>query len=59
LKGAVMGATAVPTATQTAQVRELRAALPRVVDDANAAGRRVPELVRDLLSAGVIFTPVK
>jgi photosystem II stability/assembly factor-like uncharacterized protein len=58
-KGAVMGATGVPTATQTAQIRELRAALPRVVDEANAAGRRVPELVRDLLSAGVIFTPVK
>ena len=40
-------------------MRELRAALPRVVEDANAAGRRVPELVRDLLAAGVIFTPVK
>jgi uncharacterized phage infection (PIP) family protein YhgE len=59
LKGAIMGSTSVPTTTQTAQIRELRAALPRVVDDANAAGRRVPELVRELLAAGVIFTPVK
>ena len=59
LKGAVMGSTSAPTTTQTAQMRELRAALPRVVDDANAAGRKVPELVRELLAAGVIFTPVK
>jgi photosystem II stability/assembly factor-like uncharacterized protein len=59
LKGAIMGSTSVPTTTQTAQIRELRTALPRVVDDANAAGRRVPELVRELLAAGVIFTPVK
>ena len=59
LKGAVLGSTTAPTTTQTAQIREVRAALPKVVEDANAAGRRVPELVRDLLSAGVIFTPAK
>jgi hypothetical protein len=59
LKNAVMGSTSAPTATQTAQIREVRTALPRLVDEATAAGRRVPELVRDLLAAGVIFTPVK
>ena len=54
-----MGSTSAPTTTQTALIREVRAALPKVVEDANAAGRRVPELVRDLLSAGAIFTPAK
>ncbi len=59
VKGAVMGSTSVPTTTQVAQVRELRAALPKVVEDAEAAGKRVPGLVRDLIGAGVIFTPAK
>lgn len=59
LKGAIMGATAVPTVTQTAQIREVRAALPKVVEDAGAAGKKLPGLVRDLIGAGVIFTPVK
>ncbi|MFN7976630.1 MAG: hypothetical protein U0P30_00750 [Vicinamibacterales bacterium] len=59
LKGAIMGSTAVPTATQTAQIREVRSALPKVIDDAEAAGKKMPGLVRDLIGAGVIFTPVK
>lgn len=59
LKGAIMGSTSAPTATQTAQIREVRAALPKVIEDAEAAGKRVPGLVRDLIGAGVIFTPVK
>lgn len=59
LKGAIMGSTGVPTATQTAQIREVRSALPKVVDDAEAAGKKMPGLVRDLIGAGVIFTPVK
>lgn len=59
LKGAIMGSTSVPTNTQAAQIREVRAALPKVVDDAGAAGRKMPGLVRDLVSAGVIFTPAK
>ncbi len=59
LKGAIMGSTAVPTATQTAQVREVRSALPKVIEDAGAAGKKMPGLVRDLIGAGVIFTPVK
>ena len=59
LKNAIMGSTAVPTTTQVAQVRELRAALPKVVDDAESAGKKMPGLVRDLIGAGVIFTPVK
>ena len=59
LKGAIMGSTSVPTTTQTAQVREVRAALPKVLEDAEAAGKKMPGLVRDLIGAGVIFTPVK
>lgn len=59
LKGAIMGSTAVPTVTQTAQIREVRAALPKLVEDAGAAGKKLPGLVRDLIGAGVIFTPVK
>ena len=59
LKGAIMGSTSVPTTTQMAQIREVRAALPKVIEDATAAGRKMPALVRDLIGAGVIFTPVK
>ena len=59
LKGAIMGSTSVPTTTQMAMIREVRAALPKVIEDANAAGRKMPALVRDLIGAGVIFTPVK
>lgn len=59
LKGAIMGSTSLPTTTQSAQIREVRAALPKVLDDAAAAGKRMPGLVRDLVGAGVIFTPAK
>jgi hypothetical protein len=59
LKGAIMGSTSVPTTTQMAMIREVRAALPKVIEDANAAGRKMPALVRDLIGAGVVFTPVK
>jgi hypothetical protein len=59
LKGGIMGSTSVPTATQTAQIREVRAAMPKLIEDAEAAGKRVPGLVRELLAAGVIFTPAK
>lgn len=54
-----MGSTSTPTATQTAMVREVRAALPKVIQDAEAAGKKMPGLVRDLIGAGVIFTPAK
>ena len=59
LKGAIMGSTSVPTTTQMAMIREVRSALPKVIEDANAAGRKMPALVRDLIGAGVVFTPVK
>lgn len=59
LKGAIMGSTSVPTTTQTAQIRDVRAALPKVIEEAEAAGKRMPGLVRDLVAAGVIFTPAK
>jgi photosystem II stability/assembly factor-like uncharacterized protein len=59
LKGAIMGSTSVPTTTQMAMIREVRVALPKVIEDASAAGRKMPALVRDLIGAGVVFTPVK
>lgn len=59
LKGAIMGSTSTPTTTQVAQIREVRAALPKVLEDAEAAGKKMPGLVRDLIGAGVIFTPAK
>jgi hypothetical protein len=32
LKGAIMGSTALPTTTQMMQIREVKAALPQVID---------------------------
>jgi len=37
LKGAIMGSTSLPTNTQLMQIREVKAALPQVIDQANAA----------------------
>jgi photosystem II stability/assembly factor-like uncharacterized protein len=59
IKGGIMGSTSAPTSTQTAMIREVRAALPKVIEDAEAAGKRVPGIARDLINAGVIFTPAK
>jgi hypothetical protein len=59
LKGAVMNVTATPTTTQIVQIREVRGLLPKLTTDANAAAAKVPGLVRDLVGAGVIFSPAK
>jgi photosystem II stability/assembly factor-like uncharacterized protein len=59
IKGQIMASTAQPTNTQMMQVREVRAALPGLIDQANAAVAKVPALVKDLIGAGAIFPAIK
>ena len=59
LKGSVMAATAVPTNTQMMQIREARAALPGLIDQANTAVAKLPGLIKDLIGNGAMFPPVK
>ena len=59
VKGQIMASTATPTNTQMMQVREIRAALPGLIDQANAVVEKVPGLVKDLVGSGTIFPPVK
>jgi hypothetical protein len=54
-----MASTATPTNTQMMLVREVRAALPGLIDQANAAVEKVPGLVKDLVGSGTIFPPLK
>ncbi len=59
LKGQIMNSTALPTNTQMMQVREVRAALPGLIDQANATVAKVPALVKELIGSGVIFPAIK
>ena len=59
LKGGVMSATALPTNTQLMQIREVKAALPGLIDQANTAVAKVPGLVKDMVGAGALFPAVK
>ncbi|HEX6161873.1 MAG TPA: hypothetical protein VFZ31_00810, partial [Vicinamibacterales bacterium] len=59
LKGQVMASTAQPTNTQMMQIREARAALPGLIDQANAVVAKVPALVKDLIGNGAIFPAIK
>jgi hypothetical protein len=59
IKGQIMGSTAAPTNTQMMQVRELRAAMPGLIDQANAVVAKVPALVRELVGNGAIFPAIK
>jgi len=59
LKNAIMGSTAVPTTTQLMQIREARAAMPLVIDQANAAIGKLPGLVKELVGAGAVFPALK
>lgn len=59
LKGAIIGSTAVPTTTQLMQIREVKAALPIVIDQANAVAAKMPGLVKELIGAGAIFPALK
>ena len=59
LKGAIMGSTSLPTTTQLMQIREVKVALPLVIDQANAAVGKVSGLVKDLVGSGVLFPALK
>lgn len=59
MKGQIMGSTAVPTNTQMMQVREVRAALPGLIDQANAVVAKVPGLVKNLVGTGSMFPALK
>ena len=59
LKNAIMGSTSLPTNTQLMQIREAKAALPLVIDQANAAAGKMPGLVKEMLGAGAIFPALK
>ena len=59
IKGQIMQSTATPTSTQMMQVREMRAALPGLIDQANAVVAKVPALVKDLIGNGGIFPAIK
>jgi hypothetical protein len=59
MKGQVMASTAMPTNTQMMQIREMRAALPGLIDQANAAVEKVPGLIKDLVGSGTIFPAIK
>jgi hypothetical protein len=57
LKGGIMAATAVPTVVQMRQYKELQGALPKLEANAKAAAAKVAPLAKDLMNAGVLFTP--
>ncbi len=59
LKGAIIGSTSVPTNTQLQQIREVKAALPVVIEQANAVAAKLPGLVKEMLGAGAIFPALK
>ncbi len=59
LKNGVMSATMLPTNTQLMQIRETTAALPGLIDQANAVVAKVPGLVKDMVGAGALFPAIK
>jgi len=59
LKGQIMSSTSLPTNTQMMQVREVKAALPGLIDQANAVVTKVPALVKDLIGSGSMFPAIK
>ena len=54
-----MASTSLPTTTQLMQIREVKAALPIVIDQANAAVAKVPALAKELLGSGALFPALK
>jgi photosystem II stability/assembly factor-like uncharacterized protein len=59
VKGAIMGSTSLPTDVQIRQLKELQAALPKLAADSQAAAGRVPALAKNLVSANLLFAPLK
>ena len=52
LKGQLMSATALPTATQMRRIETLRVDLPKAIADANAVLARVGEIRRSVAAGG-------
>jgi hypothetical protein len=59
LKGQVMSSTALPTNTQLMQIREAKAAMPGLIDQANAAVAKLPGVVKDMVGGGALFPVIK
>src|SRR5688500_8427119 len=59
MKGQVMASTALPTNTQLMLIREMRAQLPGLIDQANAVVAKVPGLVKTMVGSGTLFPPIK
>jgi photosystem II stability/assembly factor-like uncharacterized protein len=59
LKGPVMAATTLPTNTQLMMIREVKAQLPGLIDQANAVVAKVPALVKEMLGSGALFPALK
>ena len=59
LKGAVANVTALPTNTTLMQIREVKAALPLLIDQANAVVAKVPALVKEMVGSGALFPAIK
>ena len=59
LKGSVMASTALPTNTQMMQIREVKALMPGLIDQANATVAKVPPLVKEMVGSGALFPALK
>jgi photosystem II stability/assembly factor-like uncharacterized protein len=59
MKGQVMAATATPTNTQLMQIRDIKAQLPGLIDQANAVVAKVPGLVKTMVGNGTLFPALK
>ena len=59
LKGSVMGATTLPTNTQLMQIREVKAAMPGLIDQANATVAKLPAVVKEMMGSGALFPAIK
>ena len=59
LKGGVMNSTSLPTEVQLRQLREVRAALPRAVEEVNGLVARFTPLLEELSRRGVYPAPPK
>ena len=45
--------------TELMQIRDVRSQLPGLIDQSNAVVAKVPGLVKNMITAGVIFPAVK
>jgi photosystem II stability/assembly factor-like uncharacterized protein len=59
LKGSVMNVTALPTNTLLMQIREVKAAMPGLVDQANATVAKLPAVVKEMMGSGALFPAIK